>query len=283
MDLLIGIIKFVFAFATVFLAALPFILEYRSYLKDKANKIANRRFRIMIFTMLYVIALTVICSIIHDVIAAISSINAVAWLAAKLALPARAAFFSEVVAALLINFAVGVLFRLLLKLVRIGIGKRSLTEGEKYNKAFSFAQKAERAVIRCFKNDVWVSAANIIKILSIVLSAVYAALFLIFQCIAFIDASWIPFDFLLQIFNAGAKYPAIALLLLWESFFFLAGINDDIDKCPDTEGRVANDPKKDDVDIDAIDKAVREKFWAFYACNVDVRRMAGEHSDEERR
>ena len=58
MNLLISTLKIIFTFATVFFAALPFVFEYHTYLKDKEKKTANRRFRIMCFTMIYVAALT---------------------------------------------------------------------------------------------------------------------------------------------------------------------------------------------------------------------------------
>ena len=53
MNLLISTLKIIFTFATVFFAALPFVFEYHTYLKDKEKKTANRRFRIMCFTMIY--------------------------------------------------------------------------------------------------------------------------------------------------------------------------------------------------------------------------------------
>ena len=54
MNLLISTLKIIFTFATVFFAALPFVFEYHTYLKDKEKKTANRRFRIMCFTTIYV-------------------------------------------------------------------------------------------------------------------------------------------------------------------------------------------------------------------------------------
>ncbi len=266
MNLLISMLKIVFAFATVFLAALPFVFEYHTYLKDKEKKTANRRFRIMCFTMIYAAALTLVLCALRDVITVVGGLSAISWLAAKLALPVRAAFFSDVVAALLVNFAIGFLFRLLLRFVRIGMGKRSLSEGEKTGGAFSFAQKVEIKVIKLFRKDVWASAASILKSLSIFLSAAYA----FFQLIALFGADWVPFDFLSLLFDAGAKYPVIALLMLWESFFFLDGINEDIDKCPEPDRSEYEKSDEGETDIEMMDEAIRNEFGAFYACDVDV-------------
>lgn len=163
MNLLISTLKIIFTFATVFFAALPFVFEYHTYLKDKEKKTANRRFRIMCFTMIYVAVLTFALCALRDVITAVGGLSVISWLAAKLALPVRTAFFSDVVGALLINFAIGFLFRLLLRFVRIGMGKRSLSEGEKPDGAFSLAQKVEIKIIKLFRKDVWVSAASILK------------------------------------------------------------------------------------------------------------------------
>lgn len=107
MNLLISTLKIIFTFATVFFAALPFVFEYHTYLKDKEKKTANRRFRIMCFTMIYVAALTFALCALRDVITAVGGLSVISWLAAKLALPVRTAFFSDVVGALLINFAIG--------------------------------------------------------------------------------------------------------------------------------------------------------------------------------
>lgn len=270
MNLLISMLKIVFAFATVFLAALPFVFEYHTYLKDKEKKTANRRFRIMCFTMIYAAALTLVLCALRDVITVVGGLSAISWLAAKLALPVRAAFFSDVVAALLVNFAIGFLFRLLLRFVRIGMGKRSLSEGEKTGGAFSFAQKVEIKVIKLFRKDVWASAASILKSLSIFLSAAYACLYAFFQLIALFGADWVPFDFLSLLFDAGAKYPVIALLMLWESFFFLDGINEDIDKCPEPDRSEYEKSDEGETDIEMMDEAIRNEFGAFYACDVDV-------------
>ena len=38
MNLLISTLKIIFTFATVFFAALPFVFEYHTYLKDKKRK-----------------------------------------------------------------------------------------------------------------------------------------------------------------------------------------------------------------------------------------------------
>lgn len=270
MNLLISTLKIIFTFTTVFFAALPFVFEYHTYLKDKEKKTANRRFRIMCFTMIYVAALTLALCALRDVITAVGGLSAISWLAAKLALPVRAAFFSDVAAALLVNFAIGFLFRLLLRLVRIGMGKRSLSEGEKTGGAFSFAQKVEIKIIKLFRKDVWVSAANILKKLSIVLSTAYVCLYVVFQLIALFEADWIPFSFPSLLFNAGTKYPVIALLVLWESFFFLDGINEDIDKCPEPVQSEFKKSDEDESDIETIDEEIRNVFGAFYACDVDV-------------
>lgn len=270
MNLLISMLKIIFTFATVFFAALPFVFEYHTYLKDKEKKTANRRFRIMCFTMIYVAALTFALCALRDVITAVGGLSVISWLAVKLALPVRTAFFSDVVGALLINFAIGFLFRLLLRFVRIGMGKRSLSEGEKPDGAFSLAQKVEIKIIKLFRKDVWVSAASILKKLSIFLSAAYVCLYVVFQLIALFGADWIPFDFLSLLFNTGTKYPVIALFILWESFFFLDGINEDIDKCPEPDQSKFEKSDEGEIDVETIDEEIRNVFGAFYACDVDV-------------
>ena len=79
MNLLISTLKIIFTFATVFFAALPFVFEYHTYLKDKEKKTANRRFRIMCFTMIYVAVLTFALCALRDVITAVGGLSVISW------------------------------------------------------------------------------------------------------------------------------------------------------------------------------------------------------------
>ena len=98
----------------------------------------------------------------------------------------------------------------------------------------------------------------------------YVCLYVVFQLIALFGADWIPFDFLSLMFNTGTKYPVIALFILWESFFFLDGINEDIDKCPEPDQSKFEKSDEGEIDVETIDEEIRNVFGAFYACDVDV-------------
>lgn len=270
MNFLINTVKVIAIFATVLLVALPLIIEHRSFKKDKKNKISHKRFRIVIYTVLYVIAVTIGLYVLQDLTSRINSISFVNWLITKIALPSRLKYSSDVLIALFINFAIAFLFRVLLRFVRIGLKKKGVTKPNIIDGSLSLVQKIERAIISFFNKEVWTTAADVLKKLCIVLSAVFAVLFILYQVPIFFDATWIPYGFLSRIFDVGYKYPIITLLALWEWYFFLAGINCANSECSELAQESGELLSGAEPDLEKIDEEVRRQFGNFYACDVDL-------------
>lgn len=269
MDLLKFLIKTLIILAFILLMDLPFIIEYITFRQDKDKKISYKRFRVVVFTGLYTILITIAMYLLKELVLWLQNQSFVQWIAGKLALSGRTIYLGEVLAAILMNFGIGILFTVLSKLVRIGLKKKNLTKPQKNGK-FNWRQKAERAVIRFFHNETWFLVGSILKYLSLILSSVYALVFIIYQIPAMFEISWLPYDKISVFFGASYAYPVITLLGLWQMYFFLAGIQHLKDECPELVKEEDPKVKPRDIDIQSIDEEVRKQFQYHYACDVDL-------------
>ena len=121
--------------AMLLLLAAPFALEYHTFRRDKKNKISHRRFRVLVFAAVYIAAVTVALCVLRDQLREIASLPAVQWVLTNFAPPARLAYAAKAFSAVLVNSAVGFLFWLLRKIVRIGLKSGSITAPRKGNVA----------------------------------------------------------------------------------------------------------------------------------------------------
>jgi len=233
MDVLKVILKVLFILAMVLLMALPFIMEYLTFRSDKKNKITYKRFRIVVYTAIYMLAVTVAMVLLTELFQWLGTIPVIQWLVGKLALTGRQNYCTAVFVAIAINFVIGLLYVLLSKLVRIGLKKKDLTKPKKKNGQFSWGQKNERRIIRFFHTETWFFVGNIVKWLTIALSVIYALFFILYQIPAVFRADWLDYDIVTMLFSAGYLYPTITLLGLWSMYFFLEGIKLLTKECPE--------------------------------------------------
>ncbi len=264
------LIKTLIILAMVFVLVFPFALEFFTFKRDKKRGISHKRLRIIIYTFLYVIAVTVAMYLLKEFILWLETLSFVEWIANKAALSSRTVYFGKIVVAVLVNAAVVLLYRFIGKFVRIGLKKKNLAEPKKKDGEFSLGQKIERKIIRFFHKEAWFFVATVLKYLSILLSVAYVLVFVLYQIPALFGAAWIPYDFISMLFSAGYIYPAITLLALWESYFFLAGIKRVREECEDILRDEEDEKKSPAVDLRAIDEEVRNQFKDFYACDTDL-------------
>lgn len=278
MNFLKNLLKALFILAMVSLPAIPFFLQSGTFHRDQKRKISYKRFRLVVYTLFYAIAVTLVMCLLRDVAAWFASLRLVQWfnslqfvqtLKSKLALSTRTAYFGRVIAVLAINFLIGFVHWLLGKLVRIGLKKKDLTTPKGKNGKFNWKQRAERAVIRFFCTETWFFVARVLKYVALILSAAYALIFAVDLMPAVFAADWINYDFISEVFRAGYLYPVITLLVLWESYFFLEGLRRLEEECP---GLISEDGKTTTlpVDLQAIDEEVRKQFRDYYVCNVQL-------------
>lgn len=268
--------------ALVCLAFYPLLAEYLSFRKERKKGVSHKRLRILVFTLVYGIGITIALVALKDLYLTARAWKWVQWLVAKLGVPGRVEFSLSVIGVLLLNGIIGLLYRLLLRLVRIGLNKKNLTVPKGKDGEFTLLQRAERWVIRFFNREKWFFAGKTLQILAITLTVVYGLVFLLWQLPIFFSASWIPYAFILRLFGAGYLYPMITLLFLWQGWFFLAGVERVEKEAPelqeDTEGiKLRLVPP----DLETIKKECQKLFYRFFARELKRETNLGELSSAE--
>ncbi len=280
MGLLIFVLKVLFMLGAVTIAFLPLLIDYVSFRKDVKKGISYKRFRLVIYTLVYTVAVTLALYFFKEIWAWLSGLSFVAWLANKISVSSRLLYFVDVLVALLINLAIGAIFLALGKLVRIKLKDKDVVT-PKEDGEYNWRQRAERAVIKFFYKETWFLVANILKWFNLLLSLGYAAVFLAFLSPAVFSASWIPYDFALSVFNAGYIYPCISLLVLWQVYYFLAGIQRLDEECPEFFEEEAASLVDDAVDIAKIDKACQKNFRKYFGGSINETKETAEPSITE--
>ena len=269
MEFLNIFVKSLFILASIVVMALPFLFGAIAFKLDSAGKVSFRRFGVFLFSVIYVVAITIVLFLFKELNLWFESLDFVKWLSSKFAFDGRVTYFIGVMSAIIINIAIGLVFLLLARLLGAFIKRKGLNEPDKDGK-FSLGQRIERAVIRFFHNETWFLVARILKRFNLLLSLVYALVFVFYQLPAYFGAEWIPYDFILSVFDAGYNYPVLTLLPLWEAYFLLAGIQRIDEECPELLTDDAMAFRRGSVDIAAIDEEVHKLFGDFYSCDVKL-------------
>ena len=123
MEFLEIFLKSLLILAMILLMALPFILEFFTMRSDKKNKISYKRFRMVVYTGVYILLMTIAMYLLKELFLWLETQSFIQWIVAKVAATAMAAYCSKVFVAILVNFGIGFLFFLLSKLVRVGMKK----------------------------------------------------------------------------------------------------------------------------------------------------------------
>ncbi len=282
MELLIFILKTLFILAAVVLMFAPLALEFYTFSRDKENKISFKRFRQVVYTAVYIVAITLVLYLFKELLLWLETLSFIQWLASNIAISSRVTYFGKVMVAILVNAAIGFLYRFVEKFVRIGLKKKDLVHPKK-NGSFTWAQKLERKVIRFFNTETWFFVGEIIKYLSAILTAIYIIAFVAYQVPAVFGANWIPYGFISMLFSAGYIYPTITLFALWEMFFFLEGIKRVEEECPELIDGEQTETEESTVDLNAIDAEIRKQFNDFYLCDIDLSKTLEQELSKESR
>ena len=257
----------------VFLAVLPLLplaAEYIGFRRDKQKGISHKRFRLLVFMILYVIAVTLFLYIVKEFLLWVSSLNFIQWIASKISLSSRFIYCTKVLAAITINIAVGFGYRFLQYFVRIGLQKKNLVKPNKKDGNFSFAQQIERKVLFFFDKEIFFFISKVIKGTAWGLSVAYTTLFVIFQLPVVFGADWIPYGSINTIFSAGYIYPTLTLLVLWAIAFFLEGVSLLEKECPEIFKKPETAKNKADIPLDKIDEACQKEFADFFAGSLEI-------------
>ncbi|MBR7161441.1 MAG: hypothetical protein IKD07_03410, partial [Clostridia bacterium] len=263
-------LKIFFMIAVTVLMAVPFIIEYFRFRRDE-DALKVSRFRLVVFTAVYTAAATLVLLLMTKLVSWVSSWGAVKWIVANVG-SSRTDYAVSLYTVIIINIALGFGFIFLQSFVRIGLSKLDVTK-PKLKGVFTFAQECERKRIARFQSEEGYFLGKLLKTLSLILSALFAALFVILQIPAVFGADWIPYGAISSLFRLTYQYPVIGLLLLWEIAFFLLGVRAFVDKYPEWEKEAKFEKEKDPKQelIDRIDTMCKKDFAPFYADSMTVK------------
>lgn len=253
------------------LALLPFIpvgVEFLRFIFDKKKGISYKRFRILVLAVVYYIVVLILLITLQKFVRMVEAWSVVQWLADKISIASRISYSVTIIASIVINTAIGIGFIILQSVVRIGLKNRDFVKPKLKNGEYSLFQKIGRSVIRFFHKESWFFVGSIAKYLSIVMTAIFFLLFILYLLPVLFGAGWIPYKFLRTLVKSSYLYPCLGLLLVWQVYFFLAGIEQTEEECPEVlkdEGIVGETEK---ADLDEINKACRENFGAYYKSSV---------------
>ena len=269
MEFLRFLLKVLLIVAMTGIMVAPFLVELWRFSRDKKKGISFKRLRIVIYAVVYTAVITLLLYVFKELILWIQDWSVVKWIAKRVSVNDRLAYCIKVFAVIIINAAIGFVFNFLESFVRIGLRKKDLLNPKKKDGTFNLRQKAERFLIRFFHTETWFYVGRILKWFDIIISAAYAVVFVLYQIPAMFGADWIPYNFISMLFSAGYVYPVITLLVLWEAYFFLAGISRLEEECPELIREDKEEAVEKKADLVAIDNATKKQFGDFFARDLE--------------
>ena len=141
-------INLLFVLAVLVLLVAPIGIEFLIFKKDKEEKISYKRFKTVVFTLVYFVGVTVALFFLKELILWIESLSFVEWIAKTIAISGETSYLIKVLIAIVANVVIGALFVFLARFTRFGIKKKSFVFPEKKNGRFSLGQRINRRVIK---------------------------------------------------------------------------------------------------------------------------------------
>lgn len=188
MDLITVFVKILIILLSAFLPASPLVAEYMGFRKDKENGISHRRLRMIVFSVFYVIAVTVFFLIQQQFLSWVSSLAPVQWLVSKIAVSDRLVYCSHIFAAIAINFIIGLVYRFVQHFLHIGLKTRRLSVPSDKNGQFSFLQRIETRILLFFNKEFFYFVGRILKGIAFGMTVTYTVLVFLFLLPALFSA-----------------------------------------------------------------------------------------------
>ncbi len=261
-------LKIFFMIAMILFMAIPFVIEYFRFRKDEKTLTVSR-FRLVVFTGIYAIATAILLGFFSKIVSWFGSLGIVKWVLDNLG-TSRTEYTTRLYTVIFINIALGFGFCFLQSFMRIGLSKTDVTTPKKMG-AFTRGQKFERNLIARFDTGEGYFIGRLLYYLSLVLSLLFAVMFLIFQIPAVFGADWIPYQAISVLFQLNYQYPVIGLLCLWEISFFLLGIRALTHENPrwKKEETMEKDSSRKDL-IAKLDETCKNEYQHFYAASMEL-------------
>ncbi len=272
---LIFLIKILLILAAIAIMAFPLFVEYRRFKNNAKKGISYKRFRIIVFTLVYIIAVTLALRIVKDLLIWFESLEFIKQIIdfmnkTFLSKAERFLYIAKLLITMAVNLAIGVLYMFFNGLVSLGLEKKDLKKPKGKDGSYTLGQRIERSVIKFFFTETWFLVGRVFKWLAFGLSAAYAVVFFLYQLPAYFGNFLISFDSISKLFSAGYIYPVITLIAMYQIYFFLAGMERLDEECPDLLKEELIKQETGEIDLTAVDKLVRDNFNNFYACDLDL-------------
>ena len=263
------IIKLLFILGMAILPAIPFVLEYVSFRrelrqKSRVSALLARRLGGAVYRPDH--GRSVPCA---GLFAWLESVSFVRQLVSALAIGERTVYFGKVIVALLVNFAIGMLYWLACRVIRAALCKSSLVEPAKKDGEFSFAQKLERRAVAFFHQEVFFFVGKILRYLSIALSAAYILFFIVCQirrCSARRGSRTTSFPCCLRQLRLSEPRPDRLLV----ADVFLLGCGAAAGGVSAVPAERAFEGKKVSVDLESLNRELKKCFRDFYVGEIKV-------------
>lgn len=248
----------------VVLTAVPMLIEYLRFRSDKVHKITHRRFRTAVFSLVYATAVTLVLYFLKEIPLFFQKIPVIPWIVNRIAPAAQTVYLTEVLAVVLLNTAIGLLFGCAQSFVRIGLKKKDLSKANRKNNTFSFLRKAERKIIRQFHTETWFFVGQILKWFALIMTVFYSLQYALWLLPGLFEAGWIPYQWISSLFEAGYLFPMITLLPLFEWYYFLEGIRLLETECPEFfRKKTAEEERKQDF-LEKLNRDVKSTYESHY-------------------
>lgn len=246
--------------ACVLLTTAPLLTEYLRFRHDRVHAMTYKRLRTAVFSVFYMIVVTLVLFFLKEIPQFFQKLPVLPWIVNLFAPAARTVYLTEVLAVVLLNAVIGILFGVLQSFVRIGLKKKDLLTPKKKNNTFRLSQKTERRILTWFHTETWFFIGEILKWFALVLSVFYALQFALWLLPGLFDAAWIPYRWISALFEAGYLFPIITLLPLCEWYYFLEGIRLLETECPEFFQDKDGNEEKTKVCLDQLDEEVRSVY-----------------------
>ncbi len=256
--------RIVLMLVCVVLTSLPMLMEYLRFRRDKARKMTHKRFRTAVFSLIYAAAVTLVLYFLKEIPLFFQKIPVIPWIVNRIAPAAQMFYLTEVLAVVLLNTAIGVLFGCAQSFVRIGLKKKDLSKPNRKNNTFSLLRKTERKIAAWFHTETWFFVGQILKWFALIMTVFYALQYVLWLLPGLFEAGWIPYAWLSSLFEAGYLFPTITLLPMFEWYYFLEGIRLLETECPEFFEKNTDEEEEKQDFLDQLNKDVKSTYESHY-------------------
>ena len=138
------LVKFIIIILATALMFAPVVAEVLNFRAEKKKKISYKRLRSMIFTVLYLFAVTIVMCFVSSFVEWLKTTSLIEWLIEKFSFNGVKSYAAQVYCTIVLNFLICLIYVLLNRAVNVGVAEKNLTMPKNADGEFSLFQKIER-------------------------------------------------------------------------------------------------------------------------------------------